>query len=72
MSARGEVVEGNRWRYPANPFHPNTYEATLVYLIRQQGELTIHTDRQVLGLFSQATWEKLCSTMLISPCRKQA
>jgi len=21
-----------------NPFHPNTYEATLVYLIRQQGE----------------------------------
>jgi len=41
-----------------NPFHPNTYEATLVYLIRQQGELTIHTDHQVLGLFSQATWEK--------------
>ena len=30
-----------------------------MYLIRQQGELTIHTDRQVLGLFSQATWEKL-------------
>jgi len=28
-------------------------------LIRQQGELTIHTDRQVLGLFSQVTWEKL-------------
>jgi ubiquinone/menaquinone biosynthesis C-methylase UbiE len=42
-----------------NPFHPNTYEATLVYLIRQQGELTIHTDHQVLGLFSQATWEKV-------------
>jgi hypothetical protein len=30
-----------------------------VYLIRQQGELTIHTDHQVLGLFSQATWEKV-------------
>jgi ubiquinone/menaquinone biosynthesis C-methylase UbiE len=42
-----------------NPFLSNTYEATFVYLIRQQGELTIHTDRQVLGLFSQATWEKL-------------
>lgn len=42
-----------------NPFRPNTYEATLVYLIRQQGELAIHTDRQVLGLFSQATWEEL-------------
>jgi len=40
-----------------NPFHPNTYEATLVYLIRQQGELTIHTEQQVLGLFSQATWD---------------
>ena len=42
-----------------NPFHPNTYEATLVYLIRQQGELTINTDHHVLGLFSQATWEKV-------------
>ena len=42
-----------------NPFRPNTYEATLVYLIRQQGELTIHTDHHVLGLFSQATWEQV-------------
>jgi len=44
-----------------NPFRPNTYEATLVYLIRQQGELTIHTERQVLGLFSQATWDEVFS-----------
>jgi ubiquinone/menaquinone biosynthesis C-methylase UbiE len=49
------LFENNR----INPFRPNTYEATFVYLIRQQGELTIHTDHQVLGLFSQATWEKL-------------
>jgi len=42
-----------------NPFRPNTYEATFVYLIRQQGELTIRTDHQVLGLFSQATWDKV-------------
>ncbi len=42
-----------------NPFRPNTYEATLVYLIRQQGELTIHTDHQVLGLFSQAIWDEV-------------
>jgi ubiquinone/menaquinone biosynthesis C-methylase UbiE len=42
-----------------NPFRPNIYEATFVYLIRQQGELTIHTDHQVLGLFSHATWEKV-------------
>ncbi len=41
----------------SNPFHPNTYEATLVYLIRQQGELTIHTEQQLLGLFPQATWD---------------
>jgi ubiquinone/menaquinone biosynthesis C-methylase UbiE len=42
-----------------NPFHPNTYEATLVYLIRQRGELTIYTDQQVLGLFSQAVWDNV-------------
>lgn len=42
-----------------NPICPNTYEATLVYLIRQHGELTIHRDHQVLGLFSNAVWEKL-------------
>lgn len=40
-----------------NPFRPQTYEATLVYLIRRQGELTIHTERQVLGLFPQTVWE---------------
>jgi ubiquinone/menaquinone biosynthesis C-methylase UbiE len=39
-----------------NPLHPNTYEATLVYLIRERGELTIHTEQQVLGLFSQEIW----------------
>ena len=49
------VLENNYF----NPFHPNTYEATLVYLIRQQGELSIHTDHQVLGLFSQAAWEQV-------------
>jgi ubiquinone/menaquinone biosynthesis C-methylase UbiE len=43
------------------PFRPNTYEATFVYLIRQKGKLTIHTDHHVLGLFSQATWEKIFS-----------
>ena len=40
-----------------NPFHPNTYEATLVYLIRERGELSIHTDHHLLGLFPRATWE---------------
>lgn len=36
-----------------------TYEATLVYLIRQEGKLSIHTDSHVLGLFSQAEWLSL-------------
>lgn len=42
-----------------NPFRPNTYEATFVYLIWQQEKLTIHTDHHVLGLFSQATWDEV-------------
>lgn len=41
-----------------NTFKPNTYEATFMYLIRKQGQLSIHTENQILGLFSQATWEK--------------
>ncbi len=42
-----------------NPYRPDTYEATLVYLIRERGELTIHTECHVLGLFSQEAWEKV-------------
>lgn len=42
-----------------NPYRPNTYEATLVYMIREHGELTMHTENQVLGLFSLKTWKKL-------------
>lgn len=36
-----------------NRYRPDTYEATLVYLIRRKGDLTIHTECHVLGLFSQ-------------------
>jgi SAM-dependent methyltransferase len=35
---------------------PATYEATLVYLIRRKGELSVHTDTHRLGLFSQTDW----------------
>jgi ubiquinone/menaquinone biosynthesis C-methylase UbiE len=42
-----------------NRYRPDTYEATLVYLIRWRGDLTIHTERHVLGLFSQEAWEKV-------------
>lgn len=35
------------------------YEATIVYLIRQAGRLSIHTDSHTLGLFSQKEWRSL-------------
>lgn len=35
------------------------YEATLVYLIRRRGELSVETEVHTLGLFPQATWLKL-------------
>lgn len=42
----------------ADPSRPGTYEATLVYLIRRQGELDIRSERQVLGLFPRRTWDE--------------
>jgi len=41
-----------------NPYRPDTYEAVFVYLIRRQGELSIHTDHHILGLFPEKTWEQ--------------
>ncbi|WP_291322617.1 class I SAM-dependent methyltransferase [Desulfonatronospira sp.] len=41
-----------------NPYRPDTYEAVFVYLIREQGELTIHTDHHILGLFPKWAWEQ--------------
>jgi SAM-dependent methyltransferase len=49
-----------------NRYRPDTYEATLVYLIRRRGELSIHTECHVLGLFSQGAWEKVFSEAGIS------
>ena len=42
-----------------NNFKVNTYEATFMYLIRKQGQLSVHTENQILGLFAQATWESI-------------
>jgi ubiquinone/menaquinone biosynthesis C-methylase UbiE len=42
-----------------NPFSPNSYEITMVYLIRQRGKLTTYTEHSVAGLFAQVTWDKL-------------
>lgn len=42
-----------------NRHRPDGYEATLVYLLRRSGVLTIHTECHVLGLFSQAAWKQV-------------
>lgn len=41
----------------ASRLRPNTYEATLVYLIRRNGQLSIHTDQHILGLFPERAWQ---------------
>jgi len=35
------------------------YEATIVYLIRRNGRLTIHSDRHRIGLFKATAWNSL-------------
>ena len=42
-----------------NPYLPNTYDITMLYLIRQKGKLTKHIEESVAGLFPQATWDKV-------------
>lgn len=69
-----EVFRGNNFAYTGeredlhitllennyiSSYRPDTYEATLVYLIRRKGELAIHTECHTLGLFSQEAWEKV-------------
>lgn len=38
---------------------PDAYEATLVYLIRRQDQLTIHTECHELGLFEHGAWRQV-------------
>ncbi len=42
-----------------NPYVPNTYEITMLYLIRQKGKLTKYIENSVAGLFSQTTWDNV-------------
>lgn len=52
-----------------------TYEAAMIYLIRQNGELSIHTDVHMLGLFPKAEWEAILSdigTIAFSFCLDHA
>ncbi|HSV87041.1 MAG TPA: class I SAM-dependent methyltransferase [Bacteroidales bacterium] len=46
------VLENNY----VNPYSPNTYEITMVYLIRHKGKLTKYVEESVAGLFSHSTW----------------
>jgi SAM-dependent methyltransferase len=48
------LLENNR----VDPARPGCYEATLVYLVRRDGELSIYTDRHLLGLFARRAWDK--------------
>lgn len=48
-------VENN---YDPDP-EDDHYEATMVYLIRQQGKLRVETDRHLLGLFPLAVWRQM-------------
>jgi hypothetical protein len=41
--------------YDADPTD-DRYEATMVYLIRENGRLRIETDRHILGLFAMDIW----------------
>ena len=36
-----------------------TYEAIIIYLVRRRGELEIHTDRHIIGLFASQIWHDL-------------
>ena len=36
----------------------DTYEATMVYMIRENGRLRVETDRHVLGLFAMDLWRE--------------
>jgi ubiquinone/menaquinone biosynthesis C-methylase UbiE len=56
------VLENNH----VNPYRPGTYEATLAYLIRRRGELTVHTECHVLGLFPQETWQQAFASKRLS------
>jgi SAM-dependent methyltransferase len=48
-----------------NIYDPDTadekYEATMIYLIRENGRLRVETDRFTLGLFSADTWTQILS-----------
>ena len=43
------------------------YEATMLYLIREQGRLRIENDHFTLGVFSLETWESIIAAVGLTP-----
>ena len=46
------VFENNYITCPSE----STYEATIIYLIRQKGKLEIHSDKHIIGIFKLEEW----------------
>jgi ubiquinone/menaquinone biosynthesis C-methylase UbiE len=42
-----------------NPYVPNTYEITMLYLIRQKGKLSKYIEESKAGLFPKETWDEV-------------
>ncbi|MFP4111692.1 MAG: class I SAM-dependent DNA methyltransferase [Candidatus Woesearchaeota archaeon] len=49
------VIENNY----VNPFVPNTYEITLLYLIRKNGKLSKYIEESKAGLFPEKIWDNV-------------
>ncbi|HDQ14421.1 MAG TPA: class I SAM-dependent methyltransferase [Sediminispirochaeta sp.] len=44
-----------------DPYHPNSYQITLLYLIRRRGILETFIEETTAGLFPEATWDRIFS-----------
>ena len=42
-----------------NPYIPNTYEITMLYLIRKKGKLSKYIEESKAGLFPKETWDDI-------------
>jgi ubiquinone/menaquinone biosynthesis C-methylase UbiE len=42
-----------------NPYIPDTYEITMLYLIRQKGKLSKYIEESKAGLFPKKTWDEV-------------
>lgn len=60
--ASGSPVSGIEAVFIENNYDPDplddTYETTMIYLIREGGRLRVETDRHVLGLFALDVWRE--------------